>query len=217
MDRAFWMLDMILVVDCFHFCAPIFAFCLMTLSSSVMIWSFLALSSRRCCSCSSVVGPKQQQYHFRPSHALMLGQKHLIASAMTTKKAMMQASRMRKGMERKGWNASYVNSAFVGTSTSRSETWTAVWFGTIDFGASMVMPVCNGYTLSSSKIFKSDVFSVVFDDGVENLAPVGRVMVQEYLKIASPIPRMVTDSSLYRFDKLLSEHLMYNLVSRGTE
>ena len=58
---------------------------------------------------------------------------------------------------------------------------------------------------------------MVFAAGVVNFAPFGNVIVHECLKTASPIPQSVTASSLYLLDRLLSEHLTYNLVSCGTE
>jgi hypothetical protein len=105
-DLALWMFDKMLVVDCFHLSAPSLVFCLMTFSSSVRRWSLLEFSSFLCSSCSSDVGPQQQQYHVRPNHDLMLGQKHWIANTMTITKAAMQAIRIKNGIERNGWNAS---------------------------------------------------------------------------------------------------------------
>ena len=61
------------------------------------------------------------------------------------------------------------------------------------------------------------MLSVVFAAGVVNFAPLGSVIVHECLNTASPMPRSVTASSLYLFERLLSEHLTYNLVSCGTE
>lgn len=101
-DLALCMLDRMLAVEFFHFSAPIFVFALIMLISSINRCIFLEFSSLRSSSCSSEVGPQQQQYQVRPSHDLKFGQKHRITKIIIIMKAVTHATRMRNGIDLNG-------------------------------------------------------------------------------------------------------------------
>ena len=54
-------------------------------------------------------------------------------------------------------------------------------------------------------------------DGVRNVCPPGSTIAQPDLNVISPIPLIFTVSSLNLVGFRLSLHLMYNVVSSGTE
>ena len=87
-DLALCMFDRMLVVELFHFSAPIFALAFMMLILSVRRCILLEVSSIRLFSCSSEVGPQQQQYQVWPNHDLRFGQKHRMRRIVMTMKAV---------------------------------------------------------------------------------------------------------------------------------
>ena len=91
-DLALCMFDRLLVVEFFHFSAPIFALAFMMLILSVRRCIFLEVSSLCTFSCSSEVGPQQQQYQVRPNHDLRFGQKHRMRRIVMTMKAVTHAT-----------------------------------------------------------------------------------------------------------------------------
>ena len=101
-DLALCMFDRMLAVEFFHFSAPIFVLALMILISSVRRCILLESLSLLSLSCSSDVGPQQQQYQVRPNQDLRLGQKHWIRRIAMMMKAVTHATRIRKGIDLSG-------------------------------------------------------------------------------------------------------------------
>lgn len=117
-DLALEKLDIKLAVDCFHFRAPACMFAVKSSKSSFAFVILLSLSSFRIFSFSSSLGLQQQHHHAAPRYALIFGQQHEMKKAAKATTPMMQAVRIKNGIDLNGWKASAVSCALVGTMTS---------------------------------------------------------------------------------------------------